>query len=225
VPASRVTFGFLPEHIDPADQPDFNTAVTRKPSKNRKTDLPILPFKSAKAWEAWLVKHHQTSPGVWIQFAKKVSGIKSVTYSEALDVALCYGWIDGQLNGLDERFYIHRFTPRGPRSKWSKINRKHAARLIEAGRMRAAGMKQIEAAQADGRWDAAYDSPKTAAVPDDFRIALDQNSKAKKFFATLSGANRYAILYRLQDAKRPETRSRRIEKLVTMLIEEKTFHG
>lgn len=190
----------------------------------KKVEPDVRAFPTAEAWETWLAENHAASPGVWLRFAKKGSGMKSVTYAEALDVALCYGWIDGQLKHLDERFYLHRFTPRGPRSKWSKINRGHVARLIESGRMRPAGLKAVEAAKADGRWEAAYDSPKTAAVPEDLRRALAKDAKAKQFFAGLSGANRYAILYRVQDAKRPATRARRIVRIVAMLAAGKTFH-
>jgi uncharacterized protein YdeI (YjbR/CyaY-like superfamily) len=182
-----------------------------------KPELPIVPFPSAEAWEAWLEEHHGSADGVWIQFAKKASGIASVTYAEALDAALCYGWIDGQTRRFDEDYYLQRFTPRRPRSKWSKINRQKVARLIEAGRMKPAGLREIERAKADGRWDAAYDSPSTATVPDDLRRELDENPQAAAFFETLNGTNRYAILYQIQDAKKPETRARRIKKFVTML--------
>lgn len=180
-------------------------------------ELPIVPFSSAKAWEAWLEEHHGSVDGVWIQFAKKASGLASVTYAEALDVALCYGWIDGQTRRFDEDYYLQRFTPRRPRSKWSKINRENGARLIEAGRMKPAGRREIERAKADGRWDAAYDSPSTATVPEDLRCELNENPEAAAFFETLNGTNRYAILYKIQDAKKPETRARRIKKFVAML--------
>jgi uncharacterized protein YdeI (YjbR/CyaY-like superfamily) len=147
-----------------------------------------------------------------------------VTYGEALDVALCFGWIDGQVSGLDEICYLQRFTPRTKRSKWSKINRDHIARLAKEGRMRPAGLAAVEAAKADGRWDAAYDSPSNATVPDDLQAELDRNAKAAAFFATLSSANRYAILYQIQDAKRPETRARRIAKYLGMLERGETVH-
>jgi uncharacterized protein YdeI (YjbR/CyaY-like superfamily) len=182
-----------------------------------KKGLPVLAFESRSAWEAWLEENHAASQGLWIRFAKKGSGVGSVTYAEAVDGALCYGWIDGQTASLDERFYLQRYTPRRARSKWSKINREKVAVLIEAGRMKAAGLAEIERAKADGRWDAAYDSPSTATVPDDLRERLDANPEAAAFFETLNGTNRYAILYQIQDAKKPETRARRIEKFVAML--------
>jgi uncharacterized protein YdeI (YjbR/CyaY-like superfamily) len=185
--------------------------------KTSKLDLPVMPFPSERAWAAWLDKHHATSRGVWLKFAKKGSGIPSVYYPQALEVALCYGWIDGQLMSLDERYYLQRFTPRRPRSKWSKINCGKATDLIGAGKMKPAGLGQIEAAKADGRWDAAYASPQAVTVPPDLTVALEKNRRAKVFFATLSGRNRYAILYRIHDAKRPETRARRIAQFVDML--------
>ena len=187
--------------------------------KPAKPDLPVLPFPSERAWEAWLAKNHAASPGVWLKFAKKGSGVPSVYYPQALEVALCYGWIDGQLKSLDERYYLQRFTPRRPKSKWSKINCTKATGLIEAGRMKPPGLRQIEAARADGRWDSAYGSPATITVPPDLQAALEKNPKAKAFFATLTGRNRYAILYRMYDAKRPETRAKRIAEFVKMLSE------
>lgn len=182
-----------------------------------KPELQTLPFSSAGAWEVWLDENHATSDGLWIKFAKKDSGIQTVTYAEALDVALCYGWIDGQARKFDDRYYLQRFTPRRRRSKWSKINREKVTNLIEAGKMKPAGMREVERARADGRWDAAYDSPSRATVPDDLQRDLDNNPEAATFFATLDSTNRYAILYRIQDAKKPETRARRIEKYVAML--------
>ena len=180
-------------------------------------DLPVLAFSSQKAWETWLKRQDMTSRGLWVKLAKKGSGFDSVTYVEAVEVALCYGWIDGQANRLDDDFYLQRFTPRRARSKWSKINRDRAEKLIARGAMKAAGMREVERARADGRWDAAYDAPTTATVPDDLRVELEKNNKARSFFATLNATNRYAILHRIQDAKRPETRARRIEKFVAML--------
>ncbi len=180
-------------------------------------DQPVLPFGSREAWAAWLDEHHGSSDGVWIKLAKKGSGIPTVTYDEAVEVALCYGWIDGQMHGLDETWYVQRFTPRRRRSKWSKINRERALALIERGEMKPAGLAEVERAQADGRWDAAYDSPLTATVPDDLRRALDGNPRAAEAFARLDAQSRYSILYSLQDAKRPETRARRIERAVARL--------
>ncbi len=187
-------------------------------------DLPVLPFASAAAFEAWLEAEHGSAPGVWIKMAKKTSGIPSVTWAEAVPVALCFGWIDGQRRGLDATWFLQRFTPRKPRSRWSKINTEHVARLTAAGRMRPAGLAQVEAARADGRWDDAYDGQRTAAPPPDLQAALDANPQAAAFFATLRGANRYAVVYRVQDAKRPETRARRIERFVAMLARGETLH-
>ncbi len=187
-------------------------------------ELPILPFASAPAWEAWLEDHHAHALGVWLQIAKKDSGIATVTYAQALDVALCFGWIDGQKRGFDATWFLQRFTPRKARSRWSKINTRHVERLTAAGRMRPAGLAQVEAARADGRWEAAYDGQRSAAVPPDLQAALDASPAAAAFFATLRGANRYAILYRVQDAKRPETRARRIDRFVAMLARGETLH-
>ena len=161
-----------------------------------------------------------TSEGLWLKIAKKGSGIESVNYDQAVEVALCYGWIDGQVRKFNEDHYLQRFTPRRPRSKWSKVNRKKAMELIERGEMRAAGLREVERAKADGRWDAAYDSPRTATVPEDLLKELEKNEQARKLFYELDGRNRYAILYQIQDAKRPETRARRIAKYVAMLAEQ-----
>ena len=187
-------------------------------------DLPTISFATREDWDAWLAREHEASRGVWLKIAKKGSGIDSVSYAEALDVALRYGWIDGQKQGLDESFWLQRFTPRGPRSKWSKINRDKAAELIDKGEMEPAGIREVERAKADGRWGAAYDGQRTAAVPDDLKAALDADDRARGFFATLDGANRYAILYRSQDAKRPDTRARRVAKFVAMLSRHEKIH-
>jgi uncharacterized protein YdeI (YjbR/CyaY-like superfamily) len=189
-----------------------------------KDDLPIIAFASQDAWEAWLEEHHDSAPGLWIKFAKKASGIETVAYAEAVEAALCFGWIDGQADKLDDDWYLQRFTPRRARSKWSQINRDRAKALIEKGLMRPAGLREVERAKEDGRWDSAYASPSKIEVPEDLRTALDANPAAKDFFATLSAANRYAILYRIHDAKRPETRARRIEKFVAMLARGETIH-
>jgi uncharacterized protein YdeI (YjbR/CyaY-like superfamily) len=185
---------------------------------------PIEEFRTRAAWEKWLERRHGDDAGVWIKFAKKGTGVTTVTYSEALEVALCYGWIDAQVKRFDEMYYLQRFTPRRTRSKWSKINRDSATRLIESGMMRPPGLAEVERAKADGRWDAAYDSSANAAVPEDFERALAHNKKAREFFAMLSSANRYAVLYRIQDAKRPDTRARRIKQLVEMLARGEKFH-
>jgi uncharacterized protein YdeI (YjbR/CyaY-like superfamily) len=179
--------------------------------------LPKLPFASSGEWEKWLGSNHASSDGVWIKMAKKEAGVESVHYPEVLESALCFGWIDGRREALDERWFLQRFTPRRPRSKWSRINRDKAERLIADGRMRSAGLAEVERAKADGRWDAAYEGQKTSTVPDDLQRELDARPEAKAFFAELSSQNRYAILYRLQDAKKPETRARRLAKFLSML--------
>ncbi|GLZ35434.1 hypothetical protein Lesp02_76210 [Lentzea sp. NBRC 105346] len=177
----------------------------------------VMPFESAAEWEAWLAEHHASARELWIKFARKGSGIPSVTYDEVIEIALCYGWIDGQVRSFDERYFLQRYTPRTARSKWSKINCGRAEELIAAGRMRPAGLEQVERAKADGRWDAAYSGPATIEVHPDLQAALDANPAAASFFATLDSRNRYAILFRTQDAKKPETRARRIAKFVLML--------
>jgi uncharacterized protein YdeI (YjbR/CyaY-like superfamily) len=190
----------------------------------KKPDLPIIPFASRDAWEAWLEEHHTTSDGLWLKIAKQGSGLETVSYAQALEVALCYGWIDGQKASFDDHYWLQRFTPRRARSKWSKVNRQKATELIEKGEMKPAGLKEVERAKADGRWDAAYDAQSTATVPDDLRRELDKNGTAREFFAKLDSRNRYAILYQIQDAKRPQTRARRIEKYVAMLSEQKKLY-
>jgi uncharacterized protein YdeI (YjbR/CyaY-like superfamily) len=187
-------------------------------------DLPRLAFGGWQEWEDWLAGQHQSSPGLWLKIAKKDAGSSTVSYAEAIDCALCFGWIDGQKGKLDDEYWLQRFTPRKPRSKWSKINREKAERLITEGRMRPAGLAQVEAARADGRWEAAYEGQATATVPPDLAAELDGNPAARDFFGTLTGVNRYAILYRIQDAKRPETRARRIATFVAMLAEHKTIY-
>ena len=184
-----------------------------------KPDLPILPFAARGAWEVFLEEQHASSDGLWLKIAKKGSGIESVTYGQAVEVALCYGWIDGQARRFDEYYYLQRFTPRRPRSKWSKVNREKVTAPMERGEIKAAGLREVERARADGRWDAAYDSPSTATVPEDLLRELEKNEQASEFFSELDGRNRYAILYQIQDAKRPETRVRRIAKYVAMLAE------
>jgi uncharacterized protein YdeI (YjbR/CyaY-like superfamily) len=175
-----------------------------------------VEFASAKAWAAWLAKNHAKSRGVWLRLAKKGSGDVTVSYSDALDVALCYGWIDGRKAKLDERAWRQRFSPRTAQSKWSKLNRTRVERLVESGAMKPAGQAEVRRAQADGRWDTAYDAQSTATVPPDLRRELKKHPGVAAFFDTLDSRNRYAILYRIQDAKKPETRTRRIEKFVAM---------
>jgi uncharacterized protein YdeI (YjbR/CyaY-like superfamily) len=189
-----------------------------------KPELPTLHVATQKDWEEWLKKHHASSPGVWLQIGKKGGELKSVSYPEALDVALCYGWIDGQKQTFDEHSWLQRFTPRGPRSIWSKINQEKVQALIDAGRMKAAGLKAIERAKENGQWEAAYAGSKTAEIPPDLQAALDASPKAKAFFATLKSQNRYAILFRLQTAKKAETRARRLETFVAMLARGETLH-
>ena len=178
-----------------------------------------LAFRSQADFEAWLEENHAVSDGIWLKFAKKGSGIETVVYAEALDVALCFGWIDGQTKSVDDDWYLQRFTPRRRRSKWSKRNTEKAEALIAAGRMRPAGLAQVEAAKADGRWEDSYPSPSEIAVPPDLQAEFESNPKAAAFFETLNGQNRYAVLYRIHDAKRPETRARRIAQFVAMLAE------
>jgi uncharacterized protein YdeI (YjbR/CyaY-like superfamily) len=177
----------------------------------------IETFADRRRWEVWLKNNGAASAGIWLKFAKKSSDVATITKSDATEAALCFGWIDGQLDRFDELFWLVRFTPRGPKSKWSQINRDTATRLIAEGRMKPAGLAAIEQARADGRWDAAYAPQSKAEIPDDFQAALDKNRKAKAFFATLKGANRYAVLYRIHDAKTEKTRLARIEKFVAML--------
>lgn len=187
-------------------------------------ELPTVLFASPSQMEAWLERHHRRSAGVWLKIAKKDSGVESVTYAEALELALCFGWIDSQKRGFDEQFFLQRFTPRRPRGRWSRINREKAEALVAAGSMRPAGQAEVDAARADGRWQAAYEGQRTAEVPDDLRRELDANPAAREFFATLSSGNRYAIVYRLNDAKKPETRERRLRKFVAMLERGEAIH-
>jgi uncharacterized protein YdeI (YjbR/CyaY-like superfamily) len=181
-------------------------------------------FSSSAEFEEWLEANHGSSDGIWLKIAKKGSGERSVTHAEALTLALCFGWIDSQRKGLDEKFFLQRFTPRRPRSRWSRINRDQAEELIAAGRMRPSGLAEVEAARSDGRWQAAYEGQRRAKVPEDLQRELDRNDPAREFFGTLDSANRYAILYRLDEAKKPETRERRLRKFVTMLERRETFH-
>jgi uncharacterized protein YdeI (YjbR/CyaY-like superfamily) len=188
-----------------------------------KPELPVILFEDPAAWAAWLDEHHAGAPGIWLRLAKKDAPIRSVSYAEALDEALCYGWIDSQKKSWDDDSWIQKFTPRGKKSLWSKVNREKVAAL--AGRMKPAGLREVERAMEDGRWDAAYDSQRNATVPDDFQAALDASPAARGFFATLNGANRYAVLFRIQTAKKPETRARRIETLVAMLARNEKIHA
>ena len=183
-----------------------------------------MVFKQSKAWEAWLVKHCDSWAGLWLRLARKSASLQSVTYQEALDVALCHGWIDGQKKSYDEESWLQKFTPRRPKSIWSKMNRAKALDLIAHGRMRGAGLAAIEKAKENGRWEAAYDSHRTAAVPEDFQTALDRSPKAKAFFATLNSQNRYAILFRIQTAGKDETRQARMKQFIRMLERHEKLH-
>ncbi len=187
-------------------------------------DLPIVAFASARAWAAWLAANHASSRGLWLELAKKGAGVASVTYAEAVEAALAWGWIDGQKGRLDDSAWLQRFTPRGARSIWSKINRDKALALIAAGEMQPAGLAQVERAQADGRWQAAYASPRQATVPDDLAAALAANPRAAAFFATLDATNRYAVLFRVHGAKKADTRARRIAQFVTMLAKHEKLY-
>jgi uncharacterized protein YdeI (YjbR/CyaY-like superfamily) len=185
---------------------------------------PTVLFDSQASWEAWLAQHYVDSKGVWLKVAKKETGIPSVNYAEALESALCYGWIDGQKAALDGQYWLQKFTPRGRTSGWSKVNCQKAEALIAAGRMQPAGLRQVEAAKADGRWDAAYASQRTIGVPEDLQVELDKHPAARAFFDTLDSANRYAVLYRVTTAKRLETRAARIAKMVEMLERSEKLH-
>jgi uncharacterized protein YdeI (YjbR/CyaY-like superfamily) len=189
------------------------------------SDLPLLPFPSRAAFEAWLAAQPADSPGLWVKFARPGAGVPSISKAEAVEAALCHGWIDGQLGRIDAQWWKTRFTPRGARSAWSENNRATALRLIAEGRMGPRGLAEVERAKADGRWDAAYAPQSRIAVPDDLQAALDGAPAAAAFFATLDSANRYAVLYRVTTAKKPETRARRIAQLVAMLAEGRRIHG
>lgn len=186
--------------------------------------MKILAFKSSVEFRNWLDANHDKSDALWMLIFKKASGETSITYAEALDQSLCYGWIDGQKRPHDERSWLQKFSPRGPKSRWSKVNTEHAERLIKAGQMHQTGLKAVEAAKADGRWQAAYDSPRDASAPKDFLQELAKNKKAKVFFETLSKANVYSIVYRLQTAKKPESREKRMKMILAMLDRGEKFH-
>jgi uncharacterized protein YdeI (YjbR/CyaY-like superfamily) len=187
-------------------------------------EMPVVSFIETEEWSAWLASRHQSSIGVWIKIAKKGSGQASITYAEALDVALAWGWIDGQKGKSDEAWWLQKFTPRGSRSTWSKINREKAIGLVAAGKMMPSGLSEVERAKKDGRWERAYESQSRASVPTDLELALARNPRAKKFFAALDSRNRYAVLFRLQQAKKAETRARRIAQFVEMLAKGEKLH-
>jgi len=199
----------------------MTTEDIKKPGK---ADLPVIPFATPALWEAWLAQNHAVSNGIWLRFYKKDSGIASVRYAEALDVALCYGWIDAQLKSIDELCYKQHFTPRRKRSMWSKRNIEHIARLTAEGRMKPAGLKQVDAAKADGRWELAYDPAGTMTLPDDFVNELVKDKNAYAFYESLNKANQYAIAWRIQTAKRPETRVKRMNEILGMLGKGEKYH-
>lgn len=184
----------------------------------------ILTFDRSSEWEDWLAKYGEISDGVWLRFGKKNSGLHTLSYAEAVDIALCFGWIDSLVHKHDNVSYIQKFTPRRKRSIWSKINREKVERLIKTGKMRPTGLTQVEAAKVDGRWDAAYDSPATSTVSDEFMVELAKNKKAKEFFATLNKSNLYAIAWRLQTAKKPETKANRTKAIIAMLAKGEMLH-
>ncbi len=193
-------------------------------TKSGKVSGPIRWFATPAEWAAWLEKNHRGSEGLWLRLAKKESRLRSATYAEALEIALCYGWIDGQKRGESDEAWLQRFLPRSAKSIWSKINRGKVDGLIASGRMKAAGLEAVEAAKKDGRWATAYDSPRGAKVPEDFQVALDANPRARTFFESLDGANRYAVLFRIQTAKKAETRARKIREFVEMLMRNERIH-
>jgi uncharacterized protein YdeI (YjbR/CyaY-like superfamily) len=206
-----------------ADGKHGSRRACRLRSVETPADAPLL-FSDQAAWIAWLAANHKTSPGLWLRLAKKGCPTPSVSYGEALEAALCYGWIDAQKKGESEQIWLQRFTPRREKSIWSKVNREKAVALIKAGRMQPAGLEQVARAKKDGRWEAAYDSPRAAEVPDDLQAALDRNAQARAFFAALDRANRYAILWRVQTAKKAETRARRIQQFIEMLARHEKLH-
>ncbi|MQA91587.1 MAG: bacteriocin-protection protein [Gemmatimonas sp.] len=187
-------------------------------------EYPILLYRDGDEWSEWLERYHATARGVWVRLAKKGSKLESVSRDDALDVALCYGWIDGQAKANDAESWLQKFTPRGKKSLWSKRNREHVERLIASGRMRPAGFAAIEAAKLDGRWERAYDSPASATVPEDFQAALDDHPEARQFFESLGSTRRFAILYRIQTAVKAETRARRIDHFIDMLERRETLN-
>jgi uncharacterized protein YdeI (YjbR/CyaY-like superfamily) len=202
-------------------RPEISNFTKSQLRQNPMSEQPIKLFISAADFEKWIETEHNQSDGIWLQIAKKDSGKSSVSYPEALDIALCYGWIDGQKKKFDEQYFLQRFTPRRKRSPWSVINVEKVQKLIEAGKMREAGQKEIDRAKADGRWDAAYLPASRMTIPDDLQAALDANPEAHEFFKTLKSPSRYAILFGLQTAKKPETREKRLREFMTMLSEKK----
>jgi len=187
-------------------------------------EFPVIAFQSQNKWRSWLSKKHSLADGIWLRLYKKDSGIKSINHDEALDEALCYGWIDGQAKSLDEESYLQKFTPRRKRSLWSKRNREKVEQLIKDGKMHSSGLKEIDTAKSDGRWEMAYDSPKNMKIPDDFLKELSKKPEALAFFNTLNKTNKFSIGWRLQTAKKPETREKRIKTIIEMMQQGKKFH-
>ena len=186
--------------------------------------IPIIEFKTTETFETWLLKNHDNSNGLWLKIFKKDSGIKTITYAQALEVALCYGWIDGQKKAYDEQAWLQKFCPRRAKSIWSKINIGHVERLINEGRMRPAGLKAVEKAKEDGSWERAYDSPNKMTIPEDFLKELNKNKKAEAFFLGLNKTNLFSIGFRLQTAKKQETREKRMKEIIEMLAKGEKFH-
>lgn len=187
-------------------------------------ELQTVTFPSQAAWESWLELHGSSAPGIWLRLARKGAKKETVSYAEALESALCFGWIDSQKQAESEHYWCQRFTPRSARSVWSKINKEKAEALITAGRMRPAGMREIDLAKQDGRWEAAYASAATSTIPTDLKQALEENKKAKAFFETLNSQNRYAILFRIQNVKKAETRAKKIAQFIAMLAKGEKLH-
>lgn len=208
----------------PMSKPLVSKTVSKTAGRPAKKPLPLQAFASQKTLREWLTKHHDKSNGMWLQLAKKDSGVDSPSYKEALDVALCFGWIDGQRGAIDDKTFKQMFTPRAPRSIWSTINREHVARLIASGEMTEHGLHAVERAKENGQWERAYEGAKKSTVPEDLQRALDANPKAKGFFATLSGGNRYAIFFRIQNVKQATTRARKISEYVAMLARHETIY-
>jgi uncharacterized protein YdeI (YjbR/CyaY-like superfamily) len=206
------------------DVTDKKRYKKRSGAMTEKDNLPTIDFASQQTWETWLQEHHAEEKGVWLKIAKKESGIPSVSYAEALESALCYGWIDGQKASFDTQYWLQKFTPRRSKSIWSKVNCDKAMALIEAGRMQLAGLREVERAKADGRWDASYASQSKITIPDDLQSELNNNPQAREFFAALDSTNRYAILFRIQTAKKAETRAARIRKFVDMLAKHEKIY-
>jgi uncharacterized protein YdeI (YjbR/CyaY-like superfamily) len=202
---------------------DHRLVAARKPTEIPVSELNVVQCPDAAAWERWLEAHHAEAADAWVKIAKKGSGITTVHYPEVLDAAICFGWIDAVRRPLDDTYFLQRFTPRGPRSKWSQVNREKALALIDLARMRPAGHVQVQAAQADGRWEAAYEPQSRATIPDDLRRALDAEPRAREFFATLKGQTRYAFLYRLHNVKTQKARDRRIASYIELLREGRTL--